>query len=53
MSDQLPVNLQRARELIDQAATADPDAIDEMQAMLRSLSTEELTALRAALGGES
>jgi hypothetical protein len=53
MSGSLAANLRRAHELQDRLAAMDPAAVDEMQDMIRSLSTEDLAALRAALDAES
>lgn len=41
--------LARAREAITRMDAMDPEAVEEMQDIIRSLSTEELKALRAEL----
>jgi hypothetical protein len=43
--------MRRAHEVIARMDAMDPAAVEEMQDLIRSLSTEDLKALRAELAG--
>jgi hypothetical protein len=48
-----PAYIQQARELRGRIAALDGPALEEFQALLRSLPAEDLTALRAALAADA